>query len=118
MVENWCTCLPDSLHFGWMSYDIGGICLLHDRDYEVGIIPRKQADSEFYSRLMAAYPEYSMLWGIVYEAVRRSGWIFWYLHRIKNITRFEIKFFRAQGKAKIKNEIQLAINRYGISAIV
>jgi len=117
MAENYCTFLPDSVYLGSFAYDISGICYLHDNFYSSGEISRLEADKIMFSMLMNIYPEYILIWRIVYQAIRRFGWIFWYLHRIKNITRFEIKFLRAYGKAKVKNEIQLAMNRYGTSAL-
>lgn len=77
MKSNWCTAFPDRINIpGWITYDISGICKIHDMDYLAGI-PRLIADRAMLDRLLTAYPEYRILWGIVYRAVRKVGWLFY-----------------------------------------
>lgn len=83
--ENHCSVFPDR----WkliVDFDIANICQGHDMLYEA-LVPtctRKEADLWMFNELMRYNKDLHILWGLVYVALRRFGWIPWYIHRIQN----------------------------------
>jgi len=69
-----------------MVWSIANICRWHDSVYEAMFpgMTREECDIKMFEMLMKYNPEYEILWRSVYIAVRRVGWIPWYIHRLEN----------------------------------
>jgi len=106
-VSNYCTFFPDQLNIpNWITYDIGGLCEIHDDKYDTGY-PRNMADREFYDGLCQTYPEYRWLWKIVFNAVKNFGWFFYWSKRLGLSAKIQ-----AHGAEKIKVAIAESLQRY------